>query len=131
MKHYLPRIWRPGAWVNYVRRSLSSEEQAVEEAGVHGKRKPFGSREQVEREIQSLVDRNAQLLYIYSGGVAAYYNYGQQFFDMFPGLKAQNCITVQYYPNADHTYTLKEDRDQLLDRVIAWYNSCDWNCSGI
>jgi hypothetical protein len=113
-------------WLNYVRRTLGSEKQVVEEVGVHGKRKPFGMQEQVECEIQSLVDRGAQLLFVYSGGVAAYYNYSGQFFDMFPRLKTQNRITTKYYPNADHTYTLREDRDRLLNSVIAWYSSREW-----
>lgn len=126
MHHYLPRMGHPGTWVNYLRRSLRSEKPVVEEVGVHGRRKPFGPRELVEQEIQSLVDRRAQLLYVYSGGVASYYNYREQFFDMFPRLKPQNRVTIQYLPNADHTYTLREDRDHLLESVITWYGSREW-----
>lgn len=126
MEHYLPRMWRPGAWINYARRSFNSEERPPDNVGFHGKRKPFGPREQVEREIQSLLDRNAHLLYVFSGGVSAYYNYADQFFHMFPRLKERDHITVQYYPNADHTYTLKEERENLLERVTHWYGSRDW-----
>jgi hypothetical protein len=81
----------------------------------------------VEHEIQSLVNRNAQLLYVYTGGVTSYYNYTRQFFDMFAGLKPRDRISVEYYPNADHTYTFSEDRERMVERVVEWFGSCDWS----
>jgi dienelactone hydrolase len=126
VEHYLPRLSRPQAWVNFARRNLSASEQLIDEAGVLDERKPFGPKPDVEREIQSLVDRGTQLLYIYTGGVAKYYNYAGQFFDMFEGLNPRGLIEVEHYPNADHTYTFAEDRERMFDRVIDWCCSRDW-----
>jgi dienelactone hydrolase len=127
VEYYLPRLARPSSWMSFARRNLAAQKQELDNVGGHGRRKPFGTRHEVEREIQSLVDRNAQLLYIYTGGVTSYYNYARQFFDMFPKLKPRDRIQVEYYPNADHTYTFAEDRERMLERVIAWYGSRDWS----
>jgi dienelactone hydrolase len=127
IEHYLPRVWRPRAWLNFLHRSLAPPKQAIEKFGVHGQRKPFGTRLEVQREIQALVDRNVQLLYVYTGGGSKYYSYAGQFNDMFNGLDVRSNIEVEYYRNADHTYTFAEDRELLLARVIEWYNSRIWN----
>lgn len=124
--HYFPRIWRPRAWFNYFRRSFAAPAAREDDFGVHGQRRPFGARLDVESEIQTLLDRNTQLLYIYTGGVFSYYNYAGQFFDMFPHLNANDKIEVELYSNADHTYTLEEDREILLKRVVEWYSSRNW-----
>jgi dienelactone hydrolase len=127
MEYYLPRLARPSSWLSFARRNLAAQKQDEEDVGGHGRRKPFGPRHQVEHEIQSLVNRNAQLLYVYTGGVTSYYNYTRQFFDMFAGLKPRDRISVEYYPNADHTYTFSEDRERMVERVVEWFGSCDWS----
>ncbi len=129
MEHYVPRMTRPQAWMNFTRRSLlgGAQQEDVDRVSIEQQhRRPFGPREQVEQEVQSLVDRGAQLLYIYTGGVEKYYNYTGQFYDMFPGLKSRGLIDVEHYPNADHTYSFLEDRERMFARVIDWYTSRDW-----
>jgi len=79
----------------------------------------FAARELVEREIESLADRGVQALYAYSGGYT-YYNYGGQFFDNFPRLRGSRQIDVAYFPEADHTFLLLEDRRRLIDRANRW-----------
>jgi dienelactone hydrolase len=130
MQHYVPRMSRPQAWVNFTRRSLFGEtpQEDVDRVSVEQlHRKPFDPKAEVEREVQSLVDRGTQLLYIYTGGVARYYNYAEQFFDMFEGLNPRGLIEVEHYPNADHTYTFPEDRERMFARVIDWYTSRNWS----
>ena len=89
-------------------------------------RRPFGERLEVERALQSLVDRGTQMLYIYTGSVKYYYNYANQFFDMFKGLDPRGRIKVVYFPKADHTYTFTEDRDLMFAALIKWYVSRPW-----
>ena len=129
VNHYLPRVFRTKVWTNLVSTSLSSSKQAPgkRKSVIQLLRRPFGPRLQVKREIQSLVDRNAQLLYVYTGGVEAYYNYAGQFFDQFKGLDPRGKIEVEYYPNADHTYTFAEDRERMFTRVVDWCRSRTWS----
>jgi hypothetical protein len=129
VKYYVPRVFRAQTWIHRVRRILRGSEKASGNrvSPLQQLRQPFGPRSRVEREIQSLVDRNAQLLYIYSGGVETDYNYAGQFFDQFKGLDPRGKIEVEYYPNADHNYTFAEDRERMFQRVVEWCRSRTWN----
>jgi pimeloyl-ACP methyl ester carboxylesterase len=122
VNYYLPRIFRPRAWINLLRRSLAGPKKAPEKRSsvIPELRRPFDPRPQVKREIQSLVDRGVRLLYIYTGGIETYYNYAGQFFDQFKGLDPRGKIEVEFYPNADHTYSFAEDRQRMLQRVVEW-----------
>jgi pimeloyl-ACP methyl ester carboxylesterase len=129
VNHYLPLVFRPRVWINFARRNFFSSKHAN---GRHASlrpqlRRPFGPRPQVEREIQSLVERGTRMLYFYTGGIENYYNYAGQFFDMFKGLNPRGKIEVVYYPKADHTYTFAEDRERMFTRVVEWYRSRTWN----
>ena len=128
--HYLPRLLRVRSWFNFARRNLSqgtpSKEGQDAMLGQQRLRRPFGERLEVERALQSLVDRGTQMLYIYTGSVKYYYNYANQFFDMFKGLDPRGRIKVVYFPKADHTYTFTEDRDLMFAALIKWYVSRPW-----
>jgi len=127
--YYLPRVFRPRVWIHLARRKLFPATQANGERPTLKQqlRRPFAPRLQSEREVQSLVDRGTQMLYFYTGGIENYYNYAAQFFDMFKGLDPRGKIEVEYYPNADHTYTFAEDRQPMIARVVEWYRSRAWN----
>ncbi len=129
--HYLPRMFRPGTWLRFFRRTLFPSKHAPEERTLLDQelRRPFGPKLQVEREIQSLVDRGTQMFYVYTGGVAKYYNYPKQFFDMFNGLDARGKIELEFYPSVDHTYTFAADRERMLARVVKWYCSRTWSAN--
>lgn len=99
--------------------NLPQETADDEEMEVRIFEREFSPRDQVEREIESLTDRGLQALYTYSGGYT-YYNYTGQFFDNFPRLRGSRQIDVAYFPNADHTFLLLEDRQRLIDRVEGW-----------
>jgi len=131
--HYLPRFFLIRVWINLARRALRSSKQAIGRRSPIGQpfRRTFGPRLDVEREIQSLVNRGIQLLYIYSGGVEYYYNYHGQFFEMFKKLDPHGRIDVEYYPEADHIYTLAEDRERMYTRAIDWYLSRRWNSDSL
>ncbi len=56
-------------------------------------------------EIEALLARGMQSLYIYSGGYKLY-NYTNQFFDDFPNVRHHAGVEVEYFRDADHTYML-------------------------
>jgi pimeloyl-ACP methyl ester carboxylesterase len=82
----------------------------------------FPPRDQVAAEIEALLGRGVQSLYIYSGGYKLY-NYSSQFFDDFPNVRHHPRIQVEYLRDADHTYMLMADRERLLERVETWMTS--------
>jgi pimeloyl-ACP methyl ester carboxylesterase len=92
------------------------------EARFQAFQRDFPPQEQVAAEIEALLERGIQGLYIYSGGYK-YYNYPGQFFDDFPVARSNAQIDVEYYRDADHTYLLLADRDRLITRVATWITS--------
>ena len=129
LRHYAPRALRPRAWLNYLRRLVRRPRGEALEMGAHGQRQPFGARLAVAHEMQTLVDRGVELLYVYTGGAADYYNYSGQFERMFHTLAGHGRIAVEFYPTADHTYTFSEDRERLLARVLDWCGTRRWQAS--
>jgi pimeloyl-ACP methyl ester carboxylesterase len=79
----------------------------------------FPPRAQVGAEIEALLARGVQSLYIYSGGYKLY-NYTNQFFDDFPSVRHHAGLEVEYFRDADHTFMLMADREQLISRVETW-----------
>lgn len=73
-----------------------------------------------EGKLRRLLERQVNLLFVYSGGVETYYNYRNQFRDMFKNLDFQNRITVEYFPEADHTYPEVASRRILIRTVRDW-----------
>ncbi len=65
-------------------------------------------------------DRNVALLFIYSGNWYLYFNYHDQIRDSFPDVPFGDRLTVEHFPEADHTYTLLEDRERLFATMLGW-----------
>jgi hypothetical protein len=66
------------------------------------------------------MDRNVALLFIYSGNWYLYFNYREQIRDSFPDVPFGDRLTVEHFPDADHTYTLLEDRERLFATILGW-----------
>ncbi len=127
--HYLPRILRAQSLFNYFRRSLSRgfRSNGLDSLALQWSlRRPFGDKQEVERGVQSLVDRGAEMLYFYTGGVQYYYNYAGQYFDMFKSLDPKGKIKVVYYPDVDHTYSFTAHRGRMFAALADWYMSRAW-----
>lgn len=82
--------------------------------------RPFPPRKQVIRELQELIDRGVKLFFIYSGGITLYYNYADQFFDMFRSVKFKGMVFHRYFREADHTYTIISVRQKLMSTISEW-----------
>jgi hypothetical protein len=127
--HYLPRVLQAQSLSNFFRRSLtqSFRSNGADSLALQWSlRRPFGDKREVERGLQSLVDRGTEMLYFYTGGVQYCYNYAGQYFDMFKGLDPKGRIKVVYYPNVDHTYSFAEDRGRMITALAEWYISRPW-----
>jgi hypothetical protein len=83
----------------------------------------FPDREQSEATLLGLIDRGMRLQFVYTGGVIDYYSYADQFFDMFPRLVNRSEIAIVYQPRWDHVAMLQEDRIELLQTVVSWFDT--------
>lgn len=77
-------------------------------------------KEELSAGLNGLHERGVRILSIYSGGVASYNTYRDQFRDSFPGASFLASMDFEYYPKADHTYKIRKDRDIMLNRVHDW-----------
>jgi hypothetical protein len=83
----------------------------------------FPPKNKVVTEIKGLISRNMKLLYIYSGGVPVYYNYGNQFRDMFKCINFSNCVEVAYFNEADHLFGQLAVRKRMFDCILKWLDN--------
>lgn len=104
----LPRVWR----ALYSRRSEDAEYMLD-----LGALPPRGA---VERDLEQLIARGTRMLHVYTGGVGEYYNYRDQFFDMFRSIRAGDGLRVDYLPDVDHTFILESDRRRLIALIADW-----------
>ncbi len=127
LHHYGARLFKLRVWKNFLKRKYSSIFIRAHEEGDETNIKEqmferdFPSKEKVTEEIQELVDRGMNLLYIYSGGMKYdYYNYYGQFKDMFRSIDFNGKVQLEYFDDADHTYTRLADREKLMTTISDW-----------
>jgi hypothetical protein len=78
----------------------------------------YPAREEAAKLLQRLADRGTKVHFIYTGGVAHYYNHAGQFNDMFPELKHRPEITTEYFEQMDHVAYLCEDRESVAGHIV-------------
>lgn len=91
----------------------------------------FPPREQVCRELQRLVDRGVEMLFIYTAGQEKYFNGAAQFGEMFSSVDFGARARVEYFEASDHTFTLARNQRRLLRTVRDWGESVAWNEPGV
>ena len=116
-KHYLPRMCSPKKWRRLVSRWFGRDSDAPASLQLGTDVREFPARDQAAREFQQLVDRGVQMHFTYTGGIADYYNYEQQFFEMFADVKWNDQATTSYFPKMDHVGLLCEDRERIVTDV--------------
>lgn len=82
-------------------------------------------KEEVQADLEKLVDRDVNLLYVYTGEERDVYNYEDQLKNAFPGIDFRGKVKVIINNEADHTYIMAEDRDRLICQLSDWINGCD------
>lgn len=130
LRYYLKRYGRSalsiGKWWNLILRFFAKRSALGRDADEGGglpegiDYTEFPPKNNVRRELRALIDRRVELLYFYTGGFSEYYNYQEQFADIFSGLDLAERVKVCYLPAADHTLILLRDRKQLLDTLSQW-----------
>lgn len=84
--------------------------------------RPFPRRDIAKSDILQMINDDKRLLYIYTGGVPDYYNYRSQFEDMFKIKlhKYNGSLQVEFFKEANHTYTFIEDRNKMIQTITDW-----------
>lgn len=118
-QHYAKRLLRLDKWRTVIQRTfkmqLDSGTPLSLQAGEDIREYP--QRDEAAEMLQRLADRGTRMHFIYTGGVAEYYNYADQFNDMFPELRGRAEISTNYFASMDHVAYLCEDRDALSAHI--------------
>ncbi|MEJ7732665.1 MAG: alpha/beta fold hydrolase [Polyangiaceae bacterium] len=148
MRHYAPKLLSPAAIEGTLRRRLTDLRQVMrgtapralgsgEPASAARSRAPVSATEEqpgadagaifeqdwppqatIAAELRQLADRGAEMLFVYTA--AEGFNHADQFAEMFPDPVVQARAEVEYFPKADHTFTLLGDRRALIERIERW-----------
>ena len=70
--------------------------------------------------MQSLVDRDARMLLIYTGTWVRYYSYPQQFAETFGRYPFASRVVCEFVPQFDHTFTLVSAQQAVIGRIVRW-----------
>lgn len=133
LHRFLPRLFRVESWRNlltgrtyvgpWLRRLLGREEDGDAADGDEEPQifqRPTPPKEEVEEALRGLVDRDVRMLHLFSAGLAERYNYARQFYDTFRSVDFGDTTRVEYFGDANHTFTDLEQLDTLVSTVGRW-----------
>jgi len=75
---------------------------------------------QARSQFAALVARDVRMLCIFSGGYADRFLHPRQFAWSFGAATRDPRVVMHYWPECDHTYFSRAQRDKLIDEVVAW-----------
>ena len=124
-RRWWARLTRPRFWRNAFKRRLFAEQGPMEQEGASlGEAEFFETdrtQHEVSVEIQSLLERHVQLLYIYTEGYDDISG-AAQFEEMY-GIQPNDQLRVEYMEKAEHTFRLVENREDVVQRIANWYQN--------
>lgn len=133
LRHYGRRLPRAESWKNalmgennYVKRMrerlaepavemVSDSSQDDDVAGLPR----WPNRQQFGAALARTLEREARLLFIYTGGMEDY-NYDKQFEDTFPDAAQSPFLSVHYLQEADHVFSTEDSRIVLFQLLKRW-----------
>ncbi len=123
-RRYGPKLLNPIAWWHAAKRRIGSNQGGPDGSHTQDKRVDnyfwtLPPKQKTEAELQSLVNRGVNLLYIFSGGNDAI-NYKEQFARSFKSVRFGKQLQVEYLSQCEHTYPIIQDRDNLKAIICRW-----------
>lgn len=71
-------------------------------------------------QFEEMLDRDVQMLFVYSGGFADRFMHRRQFRWAFGRSTDDPKVCMHYWPDCDHTYYGDEQRRRLITRIATW-----------
>jgi dienelactone hydrolase len=78
------------------------------------------TREQAGRNFERLAQRGVKMHFIYTGGVSGFYNYRDQFSDIFADFDFKGLASSSYFPSTDHLNMLEHHRVEVQQNIVGW-----------
>ncbi len=124
IRNHIPKLLSIRAWQNRLLNRRNNESTVHESLRLGNDVREFPDRDTAARQIADLVLRGVDLHFHYTGGVGDYYNYEQQFYEMFSDSPAElreaiRQVTTSFSPDSDHVAYLLEHREAVVERATA------------
>jgi hypothetical protein len=120
--NYLPKLGNARIRSEWIARVLgiSKGDSRPETLQLEDDIREFPSQADALTQLRQLMARGVRMHFHYTGGVDAYYNYSNQFNDMFPQLRAeinspQPLLSHSFSPESDHVGYLCEHRATMIE----------------
>jgi pimeloyl-ACP methyl ester carboxylesterase len=123
--HYALRLLDRHRWERRLRLKfpkLFREPEAVVDQTLDRERifiRDYPTEHKLSRDMRKLVARGVRQLWVYGGGDTVYL-YRSQFFDFIRAHELADKIDIAFFPSADHTFFLVEDRVRVIDHLVQW-----------
>jgi hypothetical protein len=120
----------PGFWKRFIERRVLRRKEPVVEVRQEGSRfdeqyvelptytRIFPPREEVARNLGTLVARGVRMYVIFTG--SARYNYTGQYRDMFPEVNFGNLLKVTFHPQTNHIITDARSQQTIVEDIANW-----------
>ncbi len=116
-RHIVPRLLMPSKWMRLIQRLMAQDDEALATLKVGADIREYPTRDDAANEFKILLNRGVQMHFIYTSGIAEYYNYENQFFEMFSDVSWNGLASTKFFPHMDHVAMLCEDRNELVQDV--------------
>lgn len=121
VKHLTRKLLQGWRWKRFIKRKLGIDQQPQI-------RNPYDElvfqpdelpRDEFENRVESLLERGANLHFVYTGYGPQPYNYEEQLFDLLPSIP-RSSVDLLYLPDATHTFTRSDHREHLIASITEW-----------
>lgn len=109
--------WIRWAYHRRQRRLQSGSALVADEAEQAVYEREYPTPQRLASEYRQLVARGVRILCLYVRGDSNYV-YKDQFFDFLGDRSLASHVEVEYFPDADHIFTLTKHRDRALSRIV-------------
>ena len=123
MNYYRTRVFDPRRWLSRLKRLAARPQQGVAPAQEGDFVPEMPPRHAFEADVERLVERGTRLLYVFTSRGPCEVNYERQIHDCVPRVDLDRHATVRYFPRTDHTFTIEEDRRELIEVIADWMDS--------
>ncbi len=118
--YLLQRIIDPQRVFRFARRRIAQRqfEESFDVDDVGYFHQP--DRQQVQRDLDTLMRRELSMCFVYTGQLQYTYNYAEQLIDAFPGLREYPECESHYLTHCDHTFSRPAMSSDLAKLLVAW-----------
>lgn len=116
----------PGYWLRYLLPHLVDPRQwwRLLRRGTYKLRmndyRDLPSRVPAAQQLARLVARDVRLLFLYTGGSSRYFNHRGQLAACLGNSARSPQVSLEHWPECDHTFYLRRDRARLQRAVATW-----------